>query len=281
VIPGSSSSFSSGGAYAANPNWHPKGPLLFEAANPGGDTRLYYLQPGGSSPSEYLSLASAPGNLTWPTIAPDGARIAYVSGSTGQGDVYLFDASTGKVANLFASPLPENAPRFSPNGQVVIFSRNMGNEDLFTATIGGQGAAALTGGPGDQSRPRFVGADQVAFFTNERGDDLWDIAVAPAIPGKTRTIVARDIRLPLRSQPQLTPDGKWVVYASAAPAQDGYVFFTRIDGTETKKVNTGLVAVGDAAVTTNGGRTWLAFTALPGTDSDWRQLHVIDITGQI
>lgn len=281
TIPGSSSSFSSAGSYAANPNWHPKGPLIFEASNPGGLTRLYYLQPGGSSPSEYLTLSVAAGNLCWPTVSPDGARLSYVSSASGGGDVYVFDASTGKASLLYASPAPENAPRFAPDGKTLVFSRNMGNEDLFTATLGGQGTLALTGGPGDQSRARFAGADRVVFFTNERGDDIWDIAVAPATPGKTRTFVARDIRLPLRSQPQLTPDGNYVVYTSAAPAQDNFVYFGRLDGGETKQINTGLVAVGDPAVTVSGGRTWLAFTALPGTDSDWRQLHVIDITGQI
>lgn len=281
TVPGSSSSFSSAGTYTANPNWHPKGPLLFEAANAGGSTRLYYLQPGGSSPSEYLSLAAAPGNLAWPTVSPDGARIAYISGATGQGDVYLFEASTGKASIAFVSGLPENAPRFSPDGRTVVFSRNQGTEDLFTYTIGGQGALGLIGGPGDQSRPRYAGPDRVVFYTNERGDDRWDVAVAPATPGKTRTIIARDIRLPLRSQPQLTPDGEHLVYTSAQPSQDGDVFVVSLAGGEPKRIPTGLVAVGDPSVTTVGGRTYLAFTALPGTDSDWRQLHVIDVTGQL
>jgi hypothetical protein len=28
------------------------------------------------------------------------------------------------------------------------------------------------------------------------------------------------------------------------------------------------------------GRSYLTFTALPAAGADWRQLHVIDITGQ-
>jgi len=281
TIPGSTGSFTAAGSYAANPNWHPRGPLIFEASNAGGLTRLYFLQPGGSSPTEYLNVAAATGNLSWPTISPDGAMVAFVSGATGQGDVYVFNATTGKVSTTFASGLPENAPRFSPDGKTLVFSRNQGTEDLFTWAVGTTVATPLTGGSGDQSRPRFAGTDRVVFFTNERGDDLWDIAIAPAVPGRTRTTLARDIRLPLRSQPQLTPDGTGVVYTSSAPSQGSYVFVTTLDGVTTKKINTGLVAVGDPSLTVSGGRTWLAFTALPNSDSDWRQLHVIDVTGQI
>ena len=280
VIPGSSSSFSSASGFAANPNWHPKGPLIFEASNPGGLTRLYFLQPGGSSPTEYLNVATAPGNLSWPALSPDGTTMAYVSSGTGQGDIYLFSAATGKTAVAFPSGLAENAPRFAPDSKTLVFSRNMGTLDLYTWAPGA-GALALTGGPADQTRPRYAGSDQVVFFTNERGEDLWDISVAPAVAGKTRLVLARDIRLPLRSQPQLTPDNSAVVYTSAAPAQDSYVFVTRLDGTSTKKIDTGLVAVGDPSVTISGGRTWLAFTALPTSSSDWRQLHIIDVTGQL
>jgi Tol biopolymer transport system component len=280
VIPGGSSSFSAGGSYAANPNWHPRGPVLFEAANPGGLTRLYYLNPGGSSPAEYLSVAQAPGNLSWPTISPDGTTLAFTSSATGQGDVYLFSQASNKVAVTVQSADPENAPRFSPDGKTLVFSRkNFGTEDLFTWVVGATTQLPLKGGAGDQSRPRYAKTD-VVYFTNERGDEHWDLGAVP-FAGGDRRIVAKDIRLPLRSQPALTPDATAVIYTSSAPAQDSSVFVTKLDGSGTKEIKTGLTAVGDAAMVTAGGRTFLAFTALPASGSDWRQLHIIDVTGQI
>jgi Tol biopolymer transport system component len=282
VIPGSSSSFSATGGYAANPNWHPKGPVIFEAANPGGNTRLYYLSPGGSSPAEYLAIGQAPGNLAWPSVSPDGINLAYTSSASGAGDVYLFSSSTSKASLTTPSALPENAPRFSPDGKTLVFSRkSQGTEDLYTWTVGATVQSPFKGGAGDQSRPRFAG-DKVVYFTNERGDDHWDIGVLPAAsPGGTAAVVAKDIRLPLRSQPPITPDGSAVVWTSMAPNTDGLVYVTKLDGSGTKQVNTGLTAVGDASISTSGGRTFLAFTALPTSGSDWRQLHVVDITGQI
>lgn len=282
VVPGGSSSFSATGSYAANPNWHPKGPVIFEAANAGGLSRLYYLMPGGSSPAEYLNVTQAPGNLSWPSISPDGSTLAFVSSATGHGDVYLFSQSANKVSLGFGSDTPENAPRFAPNSKGLVFSRkNHGTEDIFTWAVGTTVQSPLKGGNGDQSRPRYASAgNDVVYFTNERGDDRWDIAVVPTAGGERR-VVAKDIRLPLRSQPMLTPDGGAVIYGSATPAQDSYIFVTRLDGSGTKQIQTNLTAVGDPSIVVAGGRTFLAFTALPASGSDWRQLHVLDVTGQL
>ncbi len=282
VLPGGSSSFTAAGVYAANPNWHPGKALIFEAANPGGQTRLYYLQPGGSSAAEYLSASQAPGSLAWPAIAPDGQSLAFTSSNTGKGDVYVFSQSQNKVYNTFSSGEPENAPRFATDSKSLVFSKkNQGTEDLFMHTLGTTTQTPLKGGNGDQTRPRF-NATEVIYFTNERGDEHWDIAAVPPVPGGERRIVAKDIRLPQRSQPSLTPDGTSVVYTSSAPAQDTWIFVSKLDGSGTKQIASGgLTAVGDPVVVTAGGRTYLSFTALPPSGSDWRQLHVLDITGQI
>lgn len=281
VIPGSSSSFSATGSYAANPNWHPKGPVMFEAANSGGLTRIYFLSPGGSSPAEYINITLAPGNLAWPTVSPDGNNLAYTSSATGAGDIYLFSSATGKAALTTASGLPENAPRFSPDGKTLVFSRkSQGTEDLFNWVAGATVQTPLKGGSGDQTRPRYSG-DQVVYFSNERGDDHWDIGVMPAVAGSSATVIAKDIRLPLRSQPQVTPDGTAAIWTSMAPNTDSIVYVSKFDGSAPKQINTGLTAVGDASISTSGGRVFLSFTALPTTGSDWRQLHVVDITGQI
>lgn len=282
VIPGGSSSFAASGTYAANPNWHPRGPVIFEAANPGGLTRLYYVMPGGSSPAEYLNVQQAAGNLSWPTISPDGQTLAFTTSATGQGDIYLFSQQANKVTPAFGvTNIPENAPRFSTDSKSLAFSRkNAGTEDLYTWTVGSTVQSPLKGGNGDQSRPRYTPGGEVVYFTNERGDDRWDIAVVPAAGGERR-IVAKDIRLPPRSQPMLTPDGTAVVYGSSAPSQDSFLFVTKLDGSSTKQINTSLTAAGDPCLVTANGRVFIAFTALPQSGSDWRQLHVMDVTGQL
>ncbi|MBM4391823.1 MAG: PD40 domain-containing protein [Deltaproteobacteria bacterium] len=283
AIPGSSSSFSGGGSFAANPVWHPKQSILiFEAANSGGTTRLYYFNPGSGSPAEYLNAAQAPGMLAWPAISPDGMSVAFTSSSSGAGDVFLFSQQTNKVALAFPSTKePENAPKFAPDGKTVVFSRkSYGTEDVFSMLPGASAAGPVKGatGNGDQTRPRVAGSN-IIYFTGERGDDRWDIGIVPLVGGDRR-ILARDIRLPQRSAPNLSADGTAVLYGSSEPARDGSVYICKLDGTGITEVKTGLSAVGDPAMISAGGKTFLAFTALPAAGSDWRQLHIVDVTGK-
>ncbi|NDD65192.1 MAG: hypothetical protein EBZ36_14640, partial [Acidobacteria bacterium] len=118
----------------------------------------------------------------------------------------MFAQQGGKVAATVSTPAPESAPRFAPDGKTLVFSKkNEATEDVYAWTAGGTAQKLLAGGPGDQTRPRVVG-DKVVYFTNERGDELWDIAVVP-LAGGERRIVAKDVRLPQHSAPSVTPDG--------------------------------------------------------------------------
>ncbi len=283
AIPGSSSSFSGGGGFAAAPVWHPKQAILvFSGANSGGTMRLYYLAASNPAPTEYLNSSQAPGSLAWPTISPDGSTVAFVTSASGAGDVMLFSQQTNKVTPAMPSTKePENAPTFGPDNKRVVFSRkNYGTEDLFTITTGETAAVPVKGatGNGDQTRPRMSGSN-VVYFTGERGDDHWDIGVVP-VSGGDRRVVAKDVRLPIRAAPTLTPDGSAVVYGSSEPAKDGSVYVSKLDGSGTVEIKTGQAAVGEPAVISAGGKTLLAFTCLPSSGSDWRQLHVLDVTGK-
>jgi Tol biopolymer transport system component len=281
VIPGGGSSFSAAGSYTANPTWIPGGGLFFEAANPGGQTRIYYVTPGGAAPVEYLSSSVAPGMLAWPAVSPDGTKVAFTSGASGGGDIYLHDRSSNKVGAAFRTENSENAPRICSDNSTMVFTRkNYGSEDIFTWKIGSTETAPLNGatGNGDQTRP-FCTGGKVVFFTNARGDEHWDIAVVPQTGG-TATTLAKDVRLPLRATPSLTPDGLSLLYTSSIPASDNLIYITRLDGSGTKTINTGLSAVGEPDIVVVNGRSYLTFTALPAAGADWRQLHVIDITGQ-
>ncbi len=278
-IPGSSSSFASGGTYAANPAWHPKQPIvIFEAANQGGTMRLYSASPSSpSAAAEFLNAATVKGSLAWPSFSAD-ASLAFTSSQTGKGDVYVYQG--GKVSPSVVTEAPETAPRFATDNKTLVFSKkDKGTEDLYAWAPGDAQQRLLAGAAGDQTRPRVVGTS-VVYFTNERGDDKWDIAVVP-LAGGDRKILARDVRLPQHSAPAVSPDGTWIIYGSSAPAQDGVVHAVKIDGSSSKQVTTGgLSAVGDPTVVKTADKVLLSFTCLPKVGSDWRQLHVLDVSGQ-
>jgi Tol biopolymer transport system component len=276
-LPGARSSFSSGGTVAGAAVWHPQGPLIFEGSNAGGTTRLFLLSPGTQAASELISGSQVKGDLSWPAVSPDGRRVVFVSDVTGAGDIHVWDRGTNSVTRMLTSPFSEMAPAFHAGGERIAYSRkNRGGEDMFV--LEGQSSRPWVGGNGDQSRPRWAG-EHIVFFSNERGDDQWDIASSVAVGSKAT--IARGIRLPLRAPPALSPDGQWVAYGVSDPEQSHKIFLSRLDGSKTVRVNTGLVAAGEPSLVEVGGQTFLAFSALPSAGSDWRQLHVINITNQL
>ncbi|MEL6344523.1 MAG: hypothetical protein AAFV53_15510 [Myxococcota bacterium] len=276
-IPGNQSSFSSGGSVAAAPNWHPRGVLIFEGTNSSNSSRIYSRAPKGGAPSSLIKFNQVDGDLSWPAISPDGKTIAFISDATGSGDLYLWDFNTNAITQAVSSPFAEMAPRFHANGEKLAYTRkNRGGQDLFTWE--GGSSTPLVGGNGDQTRPVWAG-DQVVFFTNERGENQWDIAVSSG-PGQ-KQIIARGVRLPQRSTPALTPDAQWVVYGVEDTTASMKIMMTRIDGSKTVEVDTGLVACGEPSLVDADGRTYMAFTALPSEGADWRKLHIIDITNQL
>lgn len=284
VIPGLTSSFSAHGSVVAHPVWHPEGTLIFEGSNSGGAQRLYYWAPGGQSAAELLTAAQAAGDLTWPSISMDGRTLAFVADSRGSGDIFLWEQSTNAVRATFTSPSAEAAPAFARDNRTLAFTRkNKGTEDLFLWN--GPEPVQVRGGNGDQTRPVWAG-ERIVYFTNERGEGHWDIAVTDKA-GAQRTIVAREVRLPMRAGPAVTPDGRSVAYTLSDPEQADRLMVTTLDGAATAQIPTGLVACGEPDLVTAAGRTWAAFTALPSATADptgatdWRQLHILDVTGKL
>ena len=277
-LPGGGSSFGGGGSIAAGAIWHPQGTMIFEGSSAGAAIRLYFWQPGGQRASQLLDNNQVSGDLTWPTLSPDGGRMAFVSDSTGDGDIYIWTQASNSVERAATSPFSEMAPGFDAAGGRLAFSRrNQGGEDLFVLDQGR--SVPRIGGNGDQSRPVWVGDDSMVFFTNERGDDHWDIAVSRG-PGDKK-VVARDVRLPLRATPAVSSDGRWVAWGSSVPEKAGKIYLTSVEQGKTVSVETGLVAVGEPALVTVSGRTWLAYTGLPSDDATWKQLHVEEVSGKV
>ena len=103
-------------------------------------------------------------------------------------------------------------------------------------------------GAGDQTRPQWVGSS-VIYFTSERGGDMWDVAISSgASSSKT---LAKDIRLPFRAAPALSPDGKWVAYGLESPDKANSIWLTKVDGSKTVAIKTPHKALCGAFVNRN------------------------------
>ena len=89
------------------------------------------------------------------------------------------------------------------------------------------------------------------------------------------------MRLPLRARPALSPDGQWVAYGFDDPTKSTYIEVQSVDGSKKVQIKSNFTACGEPAITKQGDRILLAYTALPSSDSDWRFLYVQDITDML
>ncbi len=279
ALPGGSNPFGGSGQVVVNPVWHKDGIAVFEGSNQGGQFRLYYHRPGGGAAAELISTTELDGDLTFPSVAPNGSKMAFIADKTGNGDLRTRDTQTNKLGQLTDSGGAEMFPSFSSDGGKLLFTRKAdGAEDVFEVAIATGAETSLVQGNGDQTRPAYA-KDHVVYFDGSRGEDHWDL-VSTSTTGERRTL-ARDVRLPLRSRPAVSKDGLWASYTLQDPAMGDKVMVVRVDGSKSVEVETPFTACGEPALGQQGDRVVLAFTALPASGSDWRFLSVRDVTDQL
>jgi hypothetical protein len=150
------------------------------------------------------------------------------SGCCPKGDIYIRDSGTGEVTQLSNTAETESSPMLSADAKTVVFSRKQdGTEDVFELVIGSQVVTAVASGSGDQTRPIYADRGAIVYFDGARGEGMWDLAMVPSSGVKPLTL-ARDVRLPTRSRPALSPDGKWVAYGLSDPTKDDAIYLSSL-----------------------------------------------------
>lgn len=96
----------------------------------------------GASKSSYLN----------PTIdvSPDGRFLVFSGQGEGRSDLYLLDISSRKVSRLTKTPAFEDAPCFSPDGNLIAYSsgkdQNISARHIFTRSLDGKIIHQITSG---------------------------------------------------------------------------------------------------------------------------------------
>ena len=191
----------------------------------------------------------------------------------------MWEPNSDKVTNLTSTSGTEVFPLFSPDQQLVVFTRkNNGGEDIFVVDLASKVESAVAGGSGDQTRPAWAqNGNRVVYFSKASGTEEWSLMSVNA-NGSGRTVLGRNVDLPMRARPAVSPDGEWVAFGTPGASVINVV---KADGSSSVEVATQHISVGEPAITTAGGRTFLAYTGLINSDADWRRLYIVDITGKL
>jgi Tol biopolymer transport system component len=152
-------------------------------------------------------------NGAW-SLSPDGSLIAYQDNSTAGGDVWIKESNGGPVSRLTFEAVADRAPQWSRDGRTVYFYSDRGDAGagIWSMRADGTGEPRL-----------FQPLDRYAVSFDLTPDETWLVYRTPS--GPSRDIyaieVGTDREIPISANPNfnengpaLSPDGRWIAYAS-------------------------------------------------------------------
>ncbi|HYH08378.1 MAG TPA: protein kinase [Thermoanaerobaculia bacterium] len=142
-----------------------------------------------------------------PAASPDAKLIAYVSSRDGARRIWLKQLADGTDAPVTSGP-DDSAPRFSPDGAALLFTRTAnGASALYrVATLGGDPRKLIDNAfHGDWSHD----GTRLAFIRNRAGAErMSTVCIAPVGGGAVREIAATTAED--FYAPRWSPDGRWI-----------------------------------------------------------------------
>lgn len=191
---------------------------------------------------------------TWPTVSPDGQRIAYVRESATGSDILITSLADLSTVALTDDPAQDTMPAWSPDGSRIAFiSTRDGGAELYVIGVDGSGLARLTSTAGEESTPVWSSDGQrIAYTVTEQGVRR----LAVVTPGMQPVLLSE---AQVDGAPAWSPDSQRIVYAAETPTGSGQyeVFSVRADGQDRFQytVSGGQVA----GVTWSPGGEWIVF----------------------
>ena len=114
------------------------------ASSRGGKFQLYAAE--RANLAQLAKITSDTTTATDPAFTADGSRIAYVSTSPGNAEIYVMNADGTNPTRLTTEPLADGRPMFTPDGQTILFhsARAGGKQQIFSINVDGSGLTQLT-----------------------------------------------------------------------------------------------------------------------------------------
>ena len=164
--------------------------------------------------------------LAW---RPDGRKILYATRSpfdhkTESGDIYVMDFGGENMINLTQTPERETTASWSPDGEHIVFERELSEEEIsiFVMDANGQNSQRLTFGPGLNVTPFWSpGGEKIAFLSDR--DGAARIYTMDRDGNNVQQITHR--RRKFDAFPSWSPNGKWLAFGSGDEGNWGLFLF--------------------------------------------------------
>lgn len=178
----------------------PPGPWIVFHSDPGGDSRLSLMRPDGS---DLTLLSDTVAGYPFGAWSPDGSRVAFLSGSFGEGALLVINANGSSEADV--TDLEARAPDWSPDGTKLVFEAVEGG--IYSIGVDGSGLTKLMlSGSGPTWSPD---GSRITYFSNAAGNfDVYVMRSDGADPERLTSDPADDV------SPGWSPDGKRIAFVS-------------------------------------------------------------------
>ncbi|HWP34920.1 MAG TPA: hypothetical protein VNM66_04910, partial [Thermodesulfobacteriota bacterium] len=208
--------------------------------------------------------AAADGQVAW---SPTGDRLAFVSGRTDRGDLYLLDLATGRLTRLTAEGRSVLHPEWSPDGRRLAFALGQGdNHDICVIDDVDREPPVrrcVVVWAFDDLRPRWSpDGRRLAFYSSYNPDgepavwSLFTIAADGSEPAKGEGLLARrldtGVVVDLEVGPAWTPDGRALLYVKRVAREFNPLYFVEVATGVARRLETGQAIHHDVSVARDG-----------------------------
>jgi Tol biopolymer transport system component len=201
------------------------------------------------------------GSHRWPSLSPDGRRLAFVSDASGPSQVWIKNLATGEPVQLTFDDSPVLRPRWSAQGDRIVYSR-VGNGIWSVASLGGEPRQIIRDGRNaDLSRDGRRLVFERAGEVFSAGTDGSDIRVWPH--SRRRNPYNGD------TWPTFSPDGTSIAVFLAEEGRYGDYWILPLNGDEPRRV-TWDFQEGGAPAWTPDGKSLLIRSSRAGSMNLWR-----------
>ncbi len=131
--------------------------------------RIDFREPGHDPGAPFKLISSTRSDLA-PTYSPDGKRIAFTSDRSGNYEIWVCNSDGSNAVQLTFLGEATGGPRWSPDGQSIIFhTAEIGkNSEIYAVSADGGAPRPLTTGPASNMWPCWSRDGQWVYFRSNR-----------------------------------------------------------------------------------------------------------------
>ena len=152
------------GGINSSPAFSPDGKSVALTLSKDGNPEVYVLN---LSTGALRRLTSNAAIDTEPSWSPTGREIAFVSDRAGPAQVFVMDAEGTNVRRLTQGGF-NTQPRWSPKGDVIVYTSRQGNHDIWAVSPDGSNPRRLTAGPGSNEGASWAPNGRHLVFQSSR-----------------------------------------------------------------------------------------------------------------